>query len=205
MLGGPGSYLPSALAQPVARLRAWLDEPVSTPADPSSWQIDHDLQAQVDGALAAALLGDAPRLAAQRAAYATDGEFIVVRGALAPALVARIVDELPALPKVRSALPWARKAAASGYPLMQRYAPTAVAVYRSPVLRGWAEQLAGHPMHLKAEGDPHATAMYYYTKWGRQHALPHRRVWLRGGRVVHHDHRHRGRVDPAVPGPVAPR
>jgi hypothetical protein len=148
---------------PWQKLRQWLQAPVASPAVPSDWRIDHETQQFVDAELRRKLPTPSD---VQRASFDNDNEFIVVPAILSPALLGRIVAELPRLQAFRSLVPWTRRAGSAGYQDMQAHAPVATAVYRSEVLRTWCEQLANQPMCYKSDDDPHATAMYFYNRTG---------------------------------------
>jgi hypothetical protein len=45
-------------------------------------------------------------------------------------------------------------------------APAIAELYRSPVLIRWLETLCGEPLQVSPENDPHAYALYFYTKPG---------------------------------------
>jgi hypothetical protein len=153
----------SAVTWPMAVARSWLDERVPHPAEPARWAVDPDLQRRVDHALRASL---APRQAALQPAYRDAGEFVVIPDLIPAALLRDMVAELPHLQPARSLLPQIRQAGSAGYPQLQQRAPTITAVYRSPVFKDWCAELAGHEMFYKADADPHAAAVYFYTRPG---------------------------------------
>lgn len=152
-----------AATWPSARARAWLDARVSHPATPERWDVDAGLQRRVDDALRAAL---APRRAALHAAYLDADELVVVPSLVSPEVTEAMVAELPGLRRARSLMPHVRKAGATGYQELQRRAPTITALYRSSVLKDWCAELAGRPMFYKSDADPHAAAVYFYTRPG---------------------------------------
>jgi hypothetical protein len=149
--------------RPAESARAWLGERVPHRADPARWQGDPALQRRVDETLRASLRD---RRAAIKAAYDEADEFVVVPELLPAPLVRDLIAELPALRVTRSTMPWVRQAGSAGYPQLQRRAPTLTAVYRSPVLKQWCAELAGREMTYKSDADPHAAAVYFYTRPG---------------------------------------
>ena len=122
------------------------------------------LQAEIDAMWAEALAGlDA---GAVRAAFARDGELVVLEDLVPRAICARALAEIDRARPTRSRVPWVRSAQHVGWRALQRGAPTAAAIYRSRVFVDWMTELVGRPMLLKDPEDDHACATYEYERAG---------------------------------------
>lgn len=121
------------------------------------------LQAEVDAALREALL---PDLAAARADFADGDEFLHRPRALPSHLIARLRAEADAAHATRSVGLWHRRAGSVGYRQIQRQAPVAAAIYRSPVLLDYLRALTGKPLMCRPDDDDHACTFYVYTRAG---------------------------------------
>ncbi len=149
--------------RPAEAADAWLRERVPHRADPSRWSGDAALQREVDEALRDSLRH---RQAQIKAAYDAEDEFVVVPELVPAPLLREMISELPALRAARSVMPQVRQAGSAGYPQLQKRAPTLTALYRSAVLKDWCAALAGRDMTYKSDADPHAAAVYFYTRPG---------------------------------------
>lgn len=63
-------------------------------------------------------------------------------------------------------------------------APTITALYRSPALRTYLTRLVGSQLMLCPEDDPHACALYYYTKPGDHIGFHYDRSYYKGARYT---------------------
>lgn len=155
--------LTGVVKRPAEAVDAWLRERVPHPADPSKWTEAPARQREIDEALRASLRGRQEEI---KAAYDAEDEFVVVPELVPTPLLREMIAELPGLRVARSVMPQVRQAGSAGYPQLQRRAPTLTAVYRSAVLKDWCAALAGREMTYKSDADPHAAAVYFYTRPG---------------------------------------
>ena len=129
-----------------------------------------EIQNEVDAVWRAGL--GAIELAETRERFVADGEFAVFPGLLPAAFAARALDEIDQARPRRASVPLVRSAQHVGWRTLQRVAPRATALYRSPVFLDWMTALVGRPMQLKDPADDHACATYEYTRAG-DHMRPH--------------------------------
>jgi hypothetical protein len=66
----------------------------------------------------------------------------------------------------RNYLPGHKRGGSVSRHVLDRAAPFVAELYRSPVLIGWLEQVAGDRLQVSPSGDPHAYALYFYTQPG---------------------------------------
>lgn len=107
-------------------------------------------------------------LAGLQREFAANGEFIAVPDFLPDALLAPLLASLPALePHVhRNFIPGHKKGGSISRYDLDEHAPVFAALYRTPALQAFLEQLAGRELlHCPAD-DPHTYALYYYTEAG---------------------------------------
>lgn len=107
-------------------------------------------------------------MAALRAEFAANGEFIAIPDFLSRADCAPLIDALPALePRVhRNFIPGHKKGGSISRYDLDACAPAFPDFYRSQALQGFLQTLCGKPLlHCPAD-DPHTYALYYYTEAG---------------------------------------
>jgi hypothetical protein len=107
-------------------------------------------------------------LAALRREYAEQGAFLHVPNFLLPEVTAQLVAAVAAVtPSVnRNYLPGHKQGGSVSRHVIDRLAPYISELYRSPALIGWLSQLAGERLQLSPPEDPHAYALYFYTRPG---------------------------------------
>jgi hypothetical protein len=122
--------------------------------------------AELDQLLAAQLA--ALDLGSLRRAYLEQGSFLYLPAFLPPALTARLIESARLLePAVnRNYLPGHKQGGSVSRHTIDRQAPLIAELYRSAQLLGWLAQIAGEPLQLSPVQDPHAYALYFYTRAG---------------------------------------
>ena len=107
-------------------------------------------------------------MAALRAEFEANAEFIAIPEFLSTHDIAPLVDALPALePRVhRNFIPGHKKGGSISRYDLDAHAPSFPDFYRSPALQGFLETLCGRPLLQCPADDPHTYALYYYTEAG---------------------------------------
>ena len=113
-------------------------------------------------------------------------ELIVLPSLLPPALVHAVTAEVEALEPaiVRKHVPGYKQAGSIGYFTLRERAPTAVALYRSSVLRRFLADLADRELLTCPEDDAHACAAYCYGRGGDRIGFHYDTSWYRGARYT---------------------
>jgi hypothetical protein len=108
---------------------------------------------------------DNPQLRKQ---FADQGSFLYLDEFLAPEVTAQLVAGARGLlgEVNRNYLPGHKQGGSVSRHTIDRLAPFIAELYRSKELIGWLEQLTGDKLQVSPEDDPHAYALYYYTKAG---------------------------------------
>jgi len=108
---------------------------------------------------------DNPRL---RKDFAEQGAFLYMEDFLAPEVTAQLVHSARALLDEvnRNYLPGHKQGGSVSRHTIDRLAPFIAELYRSKELIGWLEQLSGDKLQVSPADDPHAYALYYYTRPG---------------------------------------
>lgn len=103
-----------------------------------------------------------------RAQFVDQGAFLYLDACLPADLTARLVHCARSLePAVnRNYLPGHKQGGSVSRHTIDRLAPSIAELYRSPVLIEWLEAITGDKLLLSPENDPHAYALYYYTREG---------------------------------------
>jgi alkylated DNA repair dioxygenase AlkB len=119
-----------------------------------------------DGAIGRAVsaLNDA-RL---RDEYVQQGSFLYLSDFLPADATQKLIDAANALlPEVnRNYLPGHKAGGSVSSHTIDRLAPYIAELYRSPQLLAWLEKITGDRVQLSPADDPHAYALYYYTRAG---------------------------------------
>ena len=137
----------------------------------------------MDGVVAAGVRGlDVEDL---RARYLDQGQFVTVDGFLhTPELERLVGDAERVLPHVhRSHVP-GKKSGSVGWFTLRDEAPVIAALYRSPALLAFFSRLAGRPLRLCPERDPHSCALYVYTEPGDHITAHYDTSFYRGARYT---------------------
>lgn len=102
------------------------------------------------------------------ASFAADGGFLQLPAFL-PGPLSRMLAQAAqaAGPEVhRNFLPGHKQGGSVSRHVLDRLAPGIAALYRSPQLLAWLSLLTGETLQLSPEDDPHAYALYFYTRPG---------------------------------------
>lgn len=103
-----------------------------------------------------------------RQEFVRQGAFLSLPEFLAPEVTERLVSAVAAVePAVnRNYLPGHKQGGSVSRHTIDQLAPFIAELYRSPALINVLEQLAGEPLQLSPADDPHAYALYFYTRPG---------------------------------------
>ncbi|WP_321885484.1 2OG-Fe(II) oxygenase [Paraburkholderia bannensis] len=119
-----------------------------------------------DASIGRALGGlDSARL---RDEYVNQGSFLYLSEFLPADATQRLIDAANALmPEVnRNFIPGHKAGGSVSRHTIDRLQPYIAELYRSPKLIAWLEKMTGDKLQLSPEDDPHAYALYYYTRAG---------------------------------------
>jgi hypothetical protein len=119
---------------------------------------DHALRAR---------LRDLP-VSLNRGVFVEQGLFLFLPDFLAPAITAQLVQAAGAVESCinRNYLPGHKQGGSVSRHTLDEHAPCIAALYRSPALIHWLEGIAGERLQPAPEHDPHAYALYFYTRPG---------------------------------------
>jgi hypothetical protein len=108
---------------------------------------------------------DVPSL---RREYASQGSFLYLDSFLPPEITAQLIASVAALGGAvnRNYLPGHKQGGSVSRHAIDRHAPVIAELYRSPALRQWLNELTGENLQLSPANDPHAYALYFYTRLG---------------------------------------
>ncbi|MGF6726546.1 hypothetical protein P3T43_005936 [Paraburkholderia sp. GAS41] len=100
--------------------------------------------------------------------FADQGAFLYMEDFLAPEVTAQLVHSARALLDEvnRNYLPGHKQGGSVSRHTIDRLAPFIAELYRSKELIGWLERLSGDKLMVSPPDDPHAYALYYYTRPG---------------------------------------
>jgi hypothetical protein len=103
-----------------------------------------------------------------RQQFVEQGAFLYLSEFLPPEATAQLVAAVEAVtPAVnRNYLPGHKQGGSVSRHTLDERAPYIAELYRSPVLIQWLSQLAGEPLQVSPADDPHAYALYFYTRPG---------------------------------------
>jgi hypothetical protein len=105
---------------------------------------------------------------APRATFDAQGSFLFLESFLPPQVTQGLIDGVRAVESEvnRNYLPGHKQGGSVSRHAIDRLAPFIAELYRSPTLIGWLEQLCGDALQPSPEDDPHAYALYFYTRPG---------------------------------------
>jgi hypothetical protein len=111
----------------------------------------------------ASLPGPAPR-----AAFVSQGAFLYLDTFLPADVTAKLIAGVHAVEGAvnRNYLPGHKQGGSVSRHKIDELAPAIAQLYRSPILIQWLETLCGEPLQPSPDDDPHAYALYFYTKPG---------------------------------------
>jgi len=107
-------------------------------------------------------------LAALRRQYTQQGAFLYLEEFLTPEVTAKLISEVAALEARvhRNYLPGHKQGGSVSRHVIDEAAPFIADLYHSPALIDWVGQLAEEPLQVSPIDDPHAYALYFYTRAG---------------------------------------
>ena len=118
--------------------------------------------------------------------YANQGEFLTLQNFLPPHVIDSFNEEVQNIRSHinRNYIPGHKKGGSISYYLLRQLAPSLLAFYRDPRLREWFSQLAGTPLQLCPDEDPHACALYFYTEEGDHIGYHYDTSYYKGARYT---------------------
>ncbi|RKP45169.1 HalD/BesD family halogenase [Trinickia fusca] len=126
----------------------------------------NDVRATLDDALATRTRAlDTARL---KGSFVDDGAFLYLEDFLPPEQTAQLVQAARDLTRVvnRNYLPGHKQGGSVSRHTIDEQAPFIAELYRSPALIRWLESITGDALLPSPDDDPHAYALYYYTRPG---------------------------------------
>jgi hypothetical protein len=121
-----------------------------------------------------------------RRAYWNRNEFVLLPRFIPSALVEPCLVEIEEVkPDIhRNYVPGHKQGGSVSSYVIREKAPVIVALYRSPALRTFLSRLVGAQLMLCPEDDPHACALYYYTKTGDHIGFHYDKSYYKGARYT---------------------
>jgi hypothetical protein len=103
-----------------------------------------------------------------RRAFIEQGAFLYLNDFLTPEITAQLAAAAAAVGASvnRNYLPGHKQGGSVSRHTIDRLAPFIADLYRSPALIGWLAQLSGERLQVSPAEDPHAYALYFYTRPG---------------------------------------
>jgi hypothetical protein len=147
------------------------------------WEIK-DRVAGVEVALSEAIAGlDEPDI---HSAYWNQNEFVRLPRFIPPTVVESCLLEIEQVePHIhRNYVPGHKQGGSVSSYVIRDKAPAIVALYRSTALRTYLTRLVGSQLMLCPEDDPHACALYYYTKPGDHIGFHYDTSYYKGARYT---------------------
>lgn len=119
-------------------------------------------------------------------AYWDQNEFLLLERFIPPSVVEPCLCEIEQLSGEvhRNYVPGHKQGGSVSFYSIQEKAPAILALYRSPALRMFLSRLVDVPLMLCPEDDPHACALYYYTKPGDHIGFHYDTSYYRGARYT---------------------
>jgi phosphatidylglycerophosphate synthase len=107
-------------------------------------------------------------LPALRRDYARQGDFLYIADFLPPDTTAQLIAAVDAVNVLvnRNYLPGHKQGGSVSRHAIDELAPAIADLYRSPALMQWLQQLTGERLQVSPAADPHAYALYFYTRAG---------------------------------------
>jgi phosphatidylglycerophosphate synthase len=121
-----------------------------------------------------------------RNAFMAQGAFVHVPEFLPATLTARLIECVGAVREYvhRNYVPGHKQGGSVSRHTLDERAPFIGELYRSRALIGWLEELAGEPLQLSPPDDPHAYALYFYTRPGDHIGWHYDTSYYRGRRYT---------------------
>jgi len=129
---------------------------------------------------------DWPDAASLHAGFEHQGAFLQLQEFLPPAVTARLIDAADAVsPCVnRNYLPGHKQGGSVSRHAIDKHAPCIAELYRSKALIDWLGSVAGEPLQVSPADDPHAYALYFYTRPGDHIGWHYDTSYYRGRRYT---------------------
>jgi hypothetical protein len=107
-------------------------------------------------------------LSGLRSDYVRQGSFVYIENFLPAEITAQLIDAAAAAGDSvnRNFLPGHKQGGSVSRHTIDKRAPVIAELYRSAALRRWLDQLTGEHLQLSPADDPHAYALYFYTRAG---------------------------------------
>jgi phosphatidylglycerophosphate synthase len=121
-----------------------------------------------------------------RNAFVAQGAFVHIPEFLPATLTARLIECVGAVREYvhRNYVPGHKQGGSVSRHVLDERAPLIGELYRSRALIGWLEELAGEPLQLSPPDDPHAYALYFYTRPGDHIGWHYDTSYYRGRRYT---------------------
>ena len=121
-----------------------------------------------------------------RREFAAQGSFLYLEDFLPPDVTARLVEAVSAVDGSvnRNYLPGHKQGGSVSRHTIDELAPFVGELYRSPALLEWLGQLAGERLQVSPPDDPHAYALYFYTRVGDHIGWHYDTSYYRGRRYT---------------------
>ncbi|NKB82559.1 MAG: 2OG-Fe(II) oxygenase [Nitrospirales bacterium] len=118
--------------------------------------------------------------------YTAQGEFLTIQNFFSPPVVDQLMEDVTQVrPQLnRNYIPTHKKGGSVSAYLLQQKAPAILAFYRAPVFIDWLSRLAGVPLLLCPDHDPHACALYFYTEPGDHIGFHYDTSYYKGARYT---------------------
>ena len=118
--------------------------------------------------------------------YWAQGEFFLIHQFLSQSIIDQFMIEVETVrPQLnRNYIPMHKKGGSVSYYLLRQSAPSILAFYRSSKFVKWLSRIAGVPLQLCPEDDPHACALYFYTEPGDHIGLHYDTSYYNGARYT---------------------
>jgi len=100
--------------------------------------------------------------------YWEQGEFLNREQVISPAILDAFMEEVDSVRSRinRNFIPGHKKGGSVSFYLLQQHAPSILALYHHPDWINFLSRIAGVPLLLCPESDPHSCALYFYTEKG---------------------------------------
>ena len=121
-----------------------------------------------------------------RRKFVEQGEFLYLENFLPPEVTAELVAAVSAVGGAvnRNYLPGHKQGGSVGRHLIDELAPVIAELYRSAALIAWLEELSGERLQPSPAEDPHAYALYFYTRAGDHIGWHYDTSYYRGRRFT---------------------
>ena len=118
--------------------------------------------------------------------YRDQGEFFAVDSFLSRQAIDCFMTEVQQVTQYlnRNFIPGHKKGGSVSFYTLCQYAPSILSFYRDPQLIDWLSRIAGAPLLLCPEDDPHSCALYYYTEAGDHIGYHYDTSYYKGARYT---------------------